>query len=163
VVNQIQGQLMHCAYLSSLDQGFPTLPFLSTSEHYFEWQSKTDPTKVLGTILFLVHPGLYFSTLQVLKDKHPIFKCKSLIILWWDISTSLPSIACAWLNELGDTHNITEDIWLFQHYLFKFINKFWSPVYPYDTDSPHLQPAHSPGLPLTPFHPSMTPLVSAEE
>jgi len=45
-VNQTYGQLVHCDYycsFSSLDLGYPTPSFLSTTNHYFEWQSKFDP------------------------------------------------------------------------------------------------------------------------
>jgi len=134
-VNQTYGQLMHCAYyhpFSSLDLGYPTPPFLSTADHYFEWWLKFDPNKVLGTILFSVHLSFYSDIPFNIQVTNPIFQYPSIIICWWDIPTALPGQVCTWVNELGETLPIEEDIWLFKHQLFDFINKFWKLVFPYD-------------------------------
>lgn len=80
----------------------------------------------------------------------------SLVICWWDIPTALPGQACTWANKLEEQVYFKEDIWLFKHQLFNFINKFWKLVCPYNTTSPHLCPPHSPA---SLSHPS-TPLLS---
>jgi len=156
---------VHCAYyhpFSSLNLGYPTPPFLSTADHYFEWRCKFNPNKVLGTILFSVHPGFHNYLPFNIQVTNPIFQCPSIIVCWWNILTALSGQVCTWVDELGETLRIEEDIWLFKHQLFDLIDRFWKPVYPYNSTSPTLRPPHSPGLPLTlhplTLHPT-TPLV----
>jgi len=116
-VNQTNSQLMYCAYyhpFSSLDLGYPTPPFLSTADHYLECQSKFDPNRVIGTVLFVVHPGFFSDVPIVCTLIHPIFKCPALTISWWDIPMALPGQACAWVDKLGKQEHFKEEIWLFK-------------------------------------------------
>jgi len=81
-VNQTNSQLVHCAYycpFSSLDLGYPTPPFLSTTDNYLEWQSKFDSNKVLGTVLFVVHSGLFSNIPTLQFPTHPIFSSHLLV------------------------------------------------------------------------------------
>jgi len=165
-VNQTRGQLVHCPYywpFSSLDQGAPSPPFLSTADHYFEWCS-IYTNQPLAIVTFIVHPTYHTEVLQVLIDKHLFYQCESCIISWWDFPMALPGQLIAWLQGVSKLHNQEESFWLFTHALANFVDSFWKPVYPsYNHKSPNLWPAHTLPLPLTPNHPlHTTPLVPSK-